>query len=170
MQLMTKAKIELISVTCEHQRGDEIIVITTISALSLTILTSNNHALVFPDTIVWFLWHIWWPDKSFLMVTNTNESLSRCSGVMQGENPVLTLIKAIPAMASNLKSCLMNQWCRGGVRDNLPTGWRIFSEDQLKCFEFTGRYNTQLPRSKYLLEYWIWEILVFIDKHCGYNL
>ena len=114
--------------------------------------------------------HIWWPDKSFLMVTHTNESLSRCSGVMQGENPVLTLIKAIPAMASNLKSCLMNQWCRGGVRDNLPTGWRIFSEDQLKCFEFTGRYNTQLPRSKYLLEYWIWEILVFIDKHCGYNL
>ena len=52
MQLMTKAKIELISVTCEHQRGDEIIVITTIYRLSLTILTSNNHALVFPDTIV----------------------------------------------------------------------------------------------------------------------
>ena len=54
MQLMTKAKIELISyfgplwksVWDHHHNND----------LSLTILTPNNHAQVFPDTISWFLW------------------------------------------------------------------------------------------------------------------
>ena len=168
MQLMTKAKIELEN-SCvghlwksgwdHHHNNNDL-------RPSLTILTSNNHAQVFPDTISWFLW---FSDILRTYLVAEQElfdgwiqwiTLKRCSGVMQRENPVLTLIKAILATASNPESCLMNSSCKG--RDNLQ-----LAEDQLKCFEV--RCNT-LYRSKYLLEYWFWEILVFIDKHCGYNL
>ena len=92
-------------------------------SLTILILTSNNHAQVFPDTISWFLRFC---DILRTYLVAEQElfdgwiqwiTLKRCSGVIQRVNPVLTLIKVIPAMASNPESCLMNSSCRR--RDNL---------------------------------------------------
>ena len=74
-------------------------------SLTILILTSNNHAQVFPDTISWFLRFC---DILRTYLVAEQElfdgwiqwiTLKRCSEVIQRENPVLTLIKAIPATA-----------------------------------------------------------------------